>query len=62
MAGVINLRTARKRAERKRSEQRADAHRLAHGRPKHERKLADMQRSKASRDLEHHRIDGGDGG
>ena len=60
MADVVNLRTARKRAEHARAEQRAEAHRLAHGRPKHERKLADMQRDKADRDLDRHYIDAGD--
>jgi len=40
---------------------RADANRLAHGQPKHRRKLDAAQQAKASRDLDLHRIDKGDG-
>jgi len=61
MAELVNLRTARKRAKRRADDQRADAHRLAHGRPNHQRKLEDAQQSKASRYLDGHRIDIGDG-
>ena len=61
MAEFVNLRTARKRAKRRAQEQRADAHRLAHGQPNQQRKLADAQQTKASRDLDGHRIDIGDG-
>ena len=42
-------------------DQRADANRLAHGQPKHLRKLEDAQQTKASRDLDRHRIETGDG-
>lgn len=61
MAKLVNLRTARKRAKRRADEQRADANRLAHGQPNHQRKLEDAQQTKANRDLDHHRIDMGDG-
>jgi len=61
MAEVVNLRVARKRARRRNDEQRAHANRLSHGRPTRERKLAEAQQSKASRDLDRHRIDVGDG-
>lgn len=61
MAELVNLRTVRKRAKRRADDQHADAHRLAHGLPTHQRKLKDAQQSKASRDLDRHRIDRGDG-
>lgn len=61
MADLVNLRMARKQTKRRADEQRADAHRLAHGRPTHERKLADAQRHKASQDLDGHGLDSGDG-
>ena len=60
MAELVNLRTARKRAEKRQAERRADANRLAHGQPKHRRKLDAAQQAKASRDLDLHRIDKGD--
>ena len=40
---------------------RADANRLAHGQPKHRRKLEAARQAKASRDLDQHRIETGDG-
>ncbi|MFI4960538.1 MAG: DUF4169 family protein [Hyphomicrobiales bacterium] len=40
---------------------RADANRLAHGQLQHQRKLEAAQQAKASRDLDRHRIDKGDG-
>ena len=61
MAELVNLRTARKRAKRRADDQRAHAHRLAYGRPNQQRQLADAQQDKASRDLDRHRIDMGDG-
>ena len=61
MAEPINLRTIRKRAQRKKDEQRASANRLAHGQPKRLRELEADKRAKASRNLEAHRIDTGDG-
>lgn len=62
MADLINLRIARKRAKQRQDDLRADASRLAHGQPKHRRKLDAAQRAKASRNLDQHRIDKGDGG
>ena len=61
MAELINLRTARKRAKQRQDDLRADANRLAHGQPKQRRKLDAAQQAKASRDLDQHRIDKGDG-
>jgi hypothetical protein len=61
MAELVNLRTNRKRAKRRQDDLRADANRLAHGQPKHRRKLEAAQQAKSSRDLDLHRIDKGDG-
>ena len=61
MAELLNLRIARKRAKQRQENQDANANRLAHGQPKHRRKLAAAQQAKASRDLDRHRIDKGDG-
>ena len=61
MSDLVNLRIARKRAEKRQDELRAAANRLVHGQPKHQRKLKAAQQSKASRDLDLHRIDKGDG-
>ena len=61
MAELVNLRTARKRAKKRQDDLRAESNRLAHGQPKHRRKLEAAQKAKASRDLDLHRIDkGGD--
>ena len=60
MAELVNLRTARKQAKRKHTEQRAHVNRLAHGQPKHWRKLEDAQQAKASHELDRHRIETGD--
>jgi Domain of unknown function (DUF4169) len=60
MVELINLRTARKRAEKQKDDRRADSNRLAHGQPKHRRKLAAAQKAKAARDLDLHRLDRGD--
>lgn len=60
MADVVNLRTARKRAQRQEAEREAAANCLAHGRPKFERKLDSVRREKASRDLDFHRIEMGE--
>ena len=57
MSELINLRTARKRAQRQEDEARAEANRRLHGQPKHVRRLAEAQRAKADRDLEEHRIE-----
>ena len=61
MAEVVNLRTLRKQAKRKQDDARAGANRLAYGQPKAARKLAAAQEAKASRELDGHRIDKGDG-
>ena len=61
MAELVNLRTARKRAKREQDDRRANAQRLAHGQPKHRRKLEAAQKAKASRDLDRHRIETGGG-
>jgi hypothetical protein len=61
VAELINLRTFRRQAKRKQDEARANAHRLAHGQPKATRKLAAAQKAKASRELDGHRIEKGDG-
>ncbi|HVZ54782.1 MAG TPA: DUF4169 family protein [Pseudolabrys sp.] len=61
MAELINLRTVRKRAQRQKDDERASANRLAHGQPKRLRELEGEKQAKASRDLDAHRIDRGDG-
>jgi hypothetical protein len=61
MAELINLRNVRKRAKQQQENLRAEANRLAHGQPKHRRKLEAAQQAKANRDLDQHRIDKGDG-
>ena len=61
MAELVNLRTARKQAKRQQDDQRAHANRLAHGRPNLVRTLEATQQPKASRDLDRHRIEPGDG-
>ena len=60
MADVVNLRIARKRAQKQQAEKDADAKRLAHGRPKSERKVESVRREKAKRDLDFHRIEMGE--
>ena len=60
MADVINLRVARRRAQRQQAEKDAATNRLAHGRPKSERKLETVRRKKANRDLDFHRIEMGE--
>jgi len=59
MADLINLRLARKRAKQRQEDERANANRLAHGQPKHRRKLEAARQAKAGRDLDLHRIDNG---
>jgi Domain of unknown function (DUF4169) len=59
MAELVNLRLARKRATKRQDELRAEINRLAHGQPKHRRKLEAAQQAKASRDLDLHQIDPG---
>lgn len=61
MAEVVNLRTLRKQAKRRQDDARARANRLAYGQPKAARELTAAQQAKASRKLDGHRIDKGDG-
>jgi len=61
MADVVNLRTARKRAIRREDGQQIHTNRLRHGRSRTERKLAKAEQAKANRDLDHRRINLGDG-
>lgn len=61
MAELVNLRTARKRAKWQREQLRAAENRLSQGRPKTERGLHAARLEKASRDLDRHRIEIGDG-
>jgi hypothetical protein len=60
MAEVINLRTVRKRAKRLDDAACANTNRLAHGQPKHVRKLETAQQKKAVKHLDQHRMDRGD--
>ena len=60
MADVVNLRTVRKQAKRQDGERRAQTSRLVHGQSKQTRKLDEARQSKASRDLDRHRIETGD--
>jgi hypothetical protein len=60
MAGVVNLRTERKRAKRRQAERVAAANRLAHGQSKAARNLKRSQSDKAQRSLDQHRIKTGD--
>jgi hypothetical protein len=61
MAELVNLRTVRKQAKRRQDETRANANRLAYGQSRDVRKLASAQKTKATRDLDGHRTDKGDG-
>jgi len=60
VAEVINLRTVRKQVKRHERDQSAQANRLTFGQAKHVRKLASVQRAKATRDLDRLRIEIGD--
>jgi hypothetical protein len=60
MAEIVNLRTARKRANRRRDEKRAAEARVSHGMSKADRVLAKTERAKARRDLDEHRIETGE--
>jgi hypothetical protein len=60
MGVVVNLRTARKRAQRTQADDRAAQNRLKHGQSKAEVKLAAARTAKAGRDLEGHRLEQGD--
>jgi hypothetical protein len=60
MAEIVNLRSARKRAERSKAERRAAEHRQAYGTSKRERAEAAAERDKLSQTLDGHRIEPGD--
>ena len=60
MSEIVNLRTARKRAQRRKDEDLATAKRVAHGMPKALRQEAEARRDKTKRDLEGHRRDPAD--
>ena len=60
MAEIVNLRTARKRAERRRKQEHAAAARVSHGMSKAARTLAKTERSKFRRELDEHRIETGE--
>ena len=61
MAEILNLRTARKRAERRREDTEAAANRVAHGVPAADRQRAAIRRDKAAHDLSQHEIEKGNG-
>jgi hypothetical protein len=56
MAGIVNLRLARKRARRRADENRAAEQRLAHGIRKSERELIRARSDKAARDIDGHKL------
>ena len=60
MGDIVKLRLVRKKRARREKELRASANRLAFGRSKAERKFAEAQREKASRQLEVSRLDTGE--
>jgi hypothetical protein len=60
MGTLVNLRTARKRAERRQAADEAAENRVKHGRTKAQRRLQSAESAKSVRDLNAHRIDTGD--
>lgn len=60
MAEIVNLRTARKRANRQRSEKQAAEARVSHGMSKADRELARLNQAKVRRGLDEHRIETGE--
>ena len=60
MAEIVNLRTARKRANRRRDDKRAAEARVSHGMSKADRALANTERAKFRRELDGHRIETGE--
>jgi hypothetical protein len=60
MAEIVNLRTARKRANRQRSEKQAAEARVSHGMSKADRALARSNQAKVRRELDEHRIETGE--
>jgi hypothetical protein len=61
MAELVNLRKVRKAAARRREEARAAENRVAYGRSKAERALANARSDKLSREIDAHRIETEDG-
>ena len=60
MAEIVNLRTARKRANRRRDDKRAAEARVSHGMSKADRALARSNQAKVRRELDEHRIETGE--
>jgi Domain of unknown function (DUF4169) len=60
MVEIVNLRTARKRAKRRLAEERAAEARASHGIAKADRALTRVERSRARRELDAHRIETGE--
>jgi hypothetical protein len=60
MAEIVNLRTARKRANRQRDEKHAAEARVSHGLSKAHRALAKTEKAKFRRELDEHRIETGE--
>jgi hypothetical protein len=60
MAEIVNLRTARKRANRRRDDQRAAEARVSHGMSKADRALAKTNSARFRRELDEHRIETGE--
>ena len=56
-AELVNLRRARKAKDREEKEKTAEANRIAHGTPKHLRKLSEAQKNKAEQGLAGHRLE-----
>lgn len=60
MGSIVNLRTARKQAKRRLAEQEAARNRLAHGRSKAQKALAEAQSERAGKTLDQHRVESED--
>jgi len=60
MAEIVNLRTARKRANRRREDKRAAEARVSHGMSKADRALARTERSQFRREIDERRIETGE--
>lgn len=57
MADIINLKQARKRRDRSEKNERAQANRTRFGLAKAEKQKQDLERSKADRSLDQHKLD-----
>ena len=57
MVEIINLRTRRKAKDRAEKEKTAETNRIAHGTPKHLRKLSEARKNKAEQRLAGHRLE-----